>query len=624
MALSRRAFLRTSAVGIGASIFLAGAGRVRQAVAAAITTANRSIQRGPAGVPGGYQKLVEGPGLSRVVRTDLGTAAAVDRAACRAGICGFVQYSDVHIVDHQSPLRVEWIDRYDDPSSLPAPGLFSSAYRPQEPLTAHVAEAMVQATNELTSTPVLGLAPAFMIQTGDNSDNSQYNEVRWNIDLLGGGPITPDSGDPAIYEGVMISGDDRYWHPHGEIPSDQARTDYGFPVVPGLLNASRQPFTATGLDIPWYSVFGNHDGLIQGNFPTNNPVLNDIATGSLKIMNPPTGLNQDLVEAALTNLDLAGLLGPILATPGAAAAVTPDDDRRVITRQQVVAEHFTTTGAPVGHGFPAPDGPSYYFFDQGSVRFVVMDTVNINGYADGSITATQFAWIQSVVGAAAGRLVVMFSHHTSWTMTNPFIATGGEVEPRVQGDELTAYLLTQPQVIAWVNGHTHRNEVRAHPSGSGGFWEINTASHIDFPQQARIIEIADNRDGTLSIFTTILDHAADAAWDGTTSSPLALASLSREVAANDWQLSGLEGQPDDLNLELLVAAPPGYVTAAACAAMPVTPVPPPGGGTNGGGGTGGGRSRRRNRRDDDDDDDDGDGSGSTRAEFPRAVNSGSS
>lgn len=50
---------------------------------------------------------------------------------------------------------------------------------------------------------------------------------------------------------------------------------------------------------------------------------------------------------------------------------------------------------------------------------------------------------------------------------------------------------------------------RRRADGSG-FWEISTASHIDFPQHARILELVDNGDGTLSIFGTLVDHPAPA------------------------------------------------------------------------------------------------------------------
>ena len=148
--------------------------------------------------------------------------------------------------------------------------------------------------------------------------------------------------------------------------------------------------------------------------------------------------------------------------------------------------------------------------------------------------------------------------HQSPTCDNPLVGTGGDPSPRVLGDTLTSYLLAQPRVIAWVNGHTHRNQITPHArtDGSGGFWEINTASHIDYPQQARLIEVTENNDGTLSIFTTILDHAGPASYGGKLTSTLALASLSRELAVNDPQLDPTyPGTPTDRNTELLVGKP---------------------------------------------------------------------
>ena len=133
--------------------------------------------------------------------------------------------------------------------------------------------------------------------------------------------------------------------------------------------------------------------------------------------------------------------------------------------------------------------------------------------------------------------------------------------PRISGDDVVALLLQFPNVIMWVNGHTHINAIlpitRPLPTTApGGFWEVNTASHVDWPQQARIIEVADNHDGTLSIFTTMVDHAGPASAGAGTANAQQLAGLARELSANDWHhhLDG-SGAPEDRNVELLVTNP---------------------------------------------------------------------
>ena len=125
----------------------------------------------------------------------------------------------MHVVDAQSPMRVEWVDRYDDDSAVPATGIFASAYRPHEMLSGQIADAMVRQLNKVAAGPVTGKPLALAIQTGDNSDNSQLNEVRWNIDVLDGGQVRVDSGDLSRWEGVHDGDptyyDPHYWHPHG-------------------------------------------------------------------------------------------------------------------------------------------------------------------------------------------------------------------------------------------------------------------------------------------------------------------------------------------------------------------------------------------------------------------------
>ncbi|GAA1476036.1 TIGR03767 family metallophosphoesterase [Nocardioides aestuarii] len=530
MDLTRRHLFRTagaaSAVAALSGAAVAGTGLAARAVAGPravtgrLTTLEKTFRISRPN-DRGWSRVVAGPGEPHVVRAGLGAPAQRGRASRRTPLLAFAQLSDVHVLDAQSPMRFEREE-----------GVSSSAYRPQEMLTAHVAESMVRRLNRIGVGPVSGVPLALAIQTGDNSDNSQYNEIRWNIDLLDGGEITPDSGDLSRWEGVMDDDPDFYdryfWHPDGPPAGkkkDVPMTKHGFPRIPGLLDRARAPFQATGLAMPWYAVFGNHDQLVQGNFQ-------QIALWQEKAVSGEKAYKTTVRE------------------------VTPDPDRRLLSRADTIEEHFTTTGSPVGHGFTEDNrssGLGYYTFDQGDVRFVVMDTVNENGGQDGSLPESQFAWLEAQLAAATDKLVVAASHHTSWSMGNDRLQTGAE--PRVLGPAVVDLLLAHPNVVAWVNGHTHDNQVRPHAREGGGFWEINTASHIDWPQQSRLIELMDNQDGSLSIFCTMVDHAARRrakTYDGV----LRLASLSRQLSANDWQLhTESRGKKNARNVELLLPMP---------------------------------------------------------------------
>ncbi|MGZ4478634.1 MAG: TIGR03767 family metallophosphoesterase [Nocardioidaceae bacterium] len=556
MRVSRRDVLRTGlAVGVAAVGLEVAAGWDESSLASpADTTLESTLLHGAPG-RGGYAPVQRLAGEAHIVRTDLGVAAGPAREDRRRPLLALAHLTDVHIVDAQSPMRVEPLDRY------VGGGLYGRGdYRPHEMLAPHVADAMVRAVAERRVGPVTGAPLALALQTGDNSDNAQHNELRWGIDLLDGGRIRPDSGDLTRWEGVASSDDDwwdpHYWHPDGPLDGqtpDLPRLAYGFPVVPGLLDAARATFVSGGLGIPWYSAYGNHDGLVGGSRPIT-PARQDVAVGDRKLISPPPGMAlHDLTHR------MAHDLGPILHDPAYASVVrtvTDDPSRRPLDRAGYVDEHFNTTGTPVGHGFTdrnRAEGTAYYTVDHGPVRLVVLDTVNPQDGPHGSLDVAQFAWLERVLLRSRDRIVVLASHHTSSTMT----AAGGP-DRRVHGPQVLALALRHRHVVAWLNGHKHRNEIWAHRRpGGGGFWEVNTASHIDWPMQSRVVEIVDNRDGTLSIFTTMLDHEGPSGFDGRMESTLALAGLARQLAANDWQErhSGRRGRRQARNVELLVRRP---------------------------------------------------------------------
>ncbi|OIQ70036.1 hypothetical protein GALL_483550 [mine drainage metagenome] len=134
---------------------------------------------------------------------------------------------------------------------------------------------------------------------------------------------------------------------------------------------------------------------------------------------------------------------------------------------------------------------------------------------------------------------------------------------RICHEELETMLLAYPVIIAWLAGHEHRHHVRWIGSfdQSRGFWQIETASHADWPQQSRVIEIVEAVGGEIFIGLTVVDHVAPLEYEHS-DDPVALAALSRVISANVWQrraelgshnpLSRGEGAPEDRNVVLKV------------------------------------------------------------------------
>jgi metallophosphoesterase (TIGR03767 family) len=547
----------------------------------------------------GFQFLQRGPGEAYKVRGDL-AATKPGRQNRRASLAYFGQLSDFQLADEESPARVEFLDP--DPSATA-----SAAWRPQEALQVYAVDQSIRAMNRFLTSPVAQgdgthARMANVVLTGDLADNMQRNETEWVVKLLEGGTLDPGSGtadlsgsscppgtsldDPSAYTGVQdyddYSGSPAFYDP--DVPGGQYA---GWPAYPGLMDRAQRPFEAAGLRVPSYSVFGNHDGLVQGN-EDGVRSFEDIATGCVKPYSPAT-------------IDLASALDPTYLTTigGTSFMVSPDEGRQFVDKAQFMALHRTGKQADA-HGFAyvsnaeaeASHGAAAYYAwsPLPHMRFIVLDTLSEGGMvpfsADGNIDDPQWQWLVKELDAATERnqLIVAFAHHSTGSLTSSIsdeeasectesdehghdTNPGCDRDPRSSeplhlGDELKELFLSHPHVVAYVAGHSHNSRVAAYKAdGGSGFWEIKTPATADWPTTQRLIELMENCDGTLSIFGTLLD--SDAPVEAPPAGPAAdftseqLAAIGRVLAYNDPQIdnAAAAGEPTDRNVELLLDDP---------------------------------------------------------------------
>ncbi len=421
-------------------------------------------------------------------------------------------------------------------------------------------------------------------------------------------PPTPENlAEAARYTGVQDYNDyEEGSNPYFYDPNDP-RASWaiaGWPAYPGLLDRAQQiTFQPQGLDVPSYVANGNHDGLVQGNEDAN-AAFEEIATGCLKMLasaQPSTGF-----------FDPGVLLGPAAAS----MPVPPDPERRFADKRQIKSL-YGVNNQDNAHGFgfvdPAENAASngvasYYAWDPPQApgfRFIGLDTVSEGGVveqsANGNLDDPQFQWLKNELddATARDRLVVLFGHHPVGSLTSdvPDEAAspcdgsnhshgdspehnrnpGCDQDPRSSSpvhlgqdrfpgdprESLTELIDRYPHVIAFVAGHTHQNRVVPFPRTNGGaWWGIESAAHADWPTQNRLLEVMNNRDGTLSIFGTLLDLAAPAA--NPPPGPAGafnidqLASIGRTFTYNDPQAGpggGGQGNETDGDVELLVRDP---------------------------------------------------------------------
>ena len=206
-----------------------------------------------------------------------------------------------------------------------------------------------------------------------------------------------------------------------------------------------------------------------------------------------------------------------------------DPDRRSLSTAEWMSEFFTTTSSPKGHGFNrsgvAAGFASYSFEPRSSVpiKVIVLDDTqsgtdpDTGGYWNGSLDRDRYDWLVGELdsGQAEGKLMIIAAHiPIGITSSGSAISDALTWSPVAQVSEtqLLATLHKYPNLVLWIAGHRHTNMVTALQSPDAdrpelGFWEIETPSLRDFPQQFRAFEIVRNSDDTVSIITTDVDPA---------------------------------------------------------------------------------------------------------------------
>jgi metallophosphoesterase (TIGR03767 family) len=469
--------------------------------------------------------------------------------------------SDLHICDAQSPARAEIMDRYADPHN-PLSELvgYVGTYRPQEILTVQTLEALVQSLNKIRHGIESTRPVDAVVITGDVTDNSQQNELNWYINVLDGGEVTPDSGSSDSWEGVASTSadsyDPSYWNPEGTpagCEEDYPRSIYGFPTIPGLTDAVRKSFTASGLRHKWLATHGNHDALLQGTVPAD-AFLDQFVIGDKRVqsLDPQTNIGELLSRFQM--------VGPAHypSPDGTITRPIVADERRKFTKPKDWATFHLACGHD--HGLTHENesaATKYWFKDIDGIRLISLDTVNINGGWQGSLDQVQFDWLKTILQDQEPKYFVVLSHHPAGDLFNDYGGSQGEV--RITEREVVDLLLSEPRVILWLAGHTHVHKIVEISNEVSSFWHVQTASNVDWPQQGRLVEILE--DGAdIVISTSVIDHQGPVNTDTASvdlANPIALAGISRLLAANDWQrrkgpndVELMSGEPSDRNIHL--------------------------------------------------------------------------
>lgn len=472
--------------------------------------------------------------LPIVPRSDIMTAGYdASAVAKKTKLLNFFAVTDVHLTDKEAPNQFIALQK----SNPDFAGQNSSIYSGVMLYTPQVFDAAIQTANALHKKDPFD----FMISLGDVCNTSMYNELRWYLDIIDGKLITPSSGAHAGADSIDYQKPFQAAGLTKTIPFYQTLGNHdhfligSFPVyeTPGLAESyTSDTVWSVSNDLLTPVTIANH-ALFPANINKNR--LND----------PGERYYQGVIDG--TTPDGVVIKSGAVANFSTPPKVVADPDRRPLRRAEWIREFFNTTTSPKGHGFDLVssnpnfhlvpeserDGFACYSFTPKSdvpLKVIVLDdtqredddSVDIHGH--GFLDAPRWAWLQAELadGQQADQLMIIAAH-----IPIGVVNVGTELEwwLGAHGDpsttttnactitELVTALQNAPNLLMWIAGHRHVNHVKAFTSPDPvnapekGFWQVESSSLRDFPQQFRTFEIFVNSDYTVSIEAINVDIA---------------------------------------------------------------------------------------------------------------------